>query len=118
MKTLVIKIGINALAVWAAAGVIGGITLSSGLGSVLVVAIIFGLVNAVLKPVALFLTFPVIILTLGLFTLVINAGMLLITDAISSALDVDGFGPAVLGAIVISLVSWAASMMLPDENGD
>ena len=118
MRTLAIRIGINALAVWAAAELIGGITVDDGLGPILLVAVIFGVINAVLKPIAKLLTFPVIILTLGLFTLVINAVMLLITDAIAGGLDVDGFGSAVLGAIVISIVSWALSMFVPDEADD
>ena len=116
MRALAIRIGINALAVWAAAELIGGITVEEGLGSILIVAVIFGLVNAVLKPIAILFTFPAIILTLGLFTLVINAVMLLVTDAIAGGLDVDGFGAALLGAIVISLVSWALSMFLPGDD--
>lgn len=117
MRTLAIKIGINALALWVAAELIGGIAVGPGLGSILLVALIFGVVNAVLKPIAKLLTFPVIILTLGLFTLVINAVMLLITDAVTGGLEVDGFGAAVFGAVVISVVSWALSMLLPDGDG-
>ena len=116
MKTIVIRILINAAALWVAAQLIGGITLSDSVGEVLLVAIIFGLINAFLKPLATLLTFPVIMLTLGLFTLIVNAAMLLITDAISGGLDVDGFGSALLGGIVISVVSWLLSMFLKDDD--
>lgn len=111
---LAVRIFINAAALWAAAGLISGISLSEEIGSIIVVAAVFGIINAVLKPVAKLLTFPAIILSLGLFTLVINALLLQLTDSLTSALSVDGFGTAVLGAIVISVVSWALSMMLED----
>ena len=116
MKSLAIKIVINALAVWAAAGLVDGIMLRSGVGSILVVAVIFGVVNAVLKPIAKLLTFPIIVVTLGLFTLVINAGLLLITDFLSVGLEVSGFGSAILGAIITSIVSWGLSIFLPDDD--
>ena len=113
---IIIRILINAVALWAAASLIDGITLSSDFVSVLVVAAVFGLVNAFLKPIAQVLSFPLIILTLGLFTLVVNAVMLQITDALTSGIDVDGFWTAVWGGVVISIVSWALSVFLPDDD--
>jgi putative membrane protein len=114
LQSLVIRIAVNALALWVAAEIIGGITLEEGFVKILLVAVIFGVVNAVVKPIAKLLTLPAIILTIGLFTLVINAVMLLITDWLTDALTVDGFGTALLGAIVISIVSWGLSTFLPD----
>ena len=116
MIRLALRIAVNAIALWVAAELIGGIELASGLGSVLLVAIIFGLVNAVVKPVATLLTLPVTLLTLGLFLLVVNAGMLGLTAWLTDSLDVDGFWPAVLGAIVVSLVSWLLSAFVPDDD--
>lgn len=115
-KFIAIKVVINAVALWLAATLIGGIELQSGVLNAIGVSIVFGIVNALLKSIATLLTFPLIVLTLGLFTLVINAVMLLLTDWLTNALDVDGFGSAVLGAIVISAVSFVLSMFLPDSE--
>lgn len=112
-----LKIVINGLALWAAASIISGITLAQGSGStsskivtVLVVSAIFGLVNALVRPLAKLFGFPLLILTLGLFIFVINAAMLMLTSWLADKLDVDfhvaHFWPeAVLGALVVSLVS-------------
>lgn len=116
MIALALRVAINAVALWAASRLIDGITLSDDLLRILWVAFLFGIINAVLKPIAKFLTFPIILVTLGLFTVVVNAGLLLLTDWLTDDLTVDGFWNAVLGAIVISLVSWAMSMFLPDGD--
>lgn len=114
--TIVLRILVNAAALWAAARLFDGITLSSEWVSILIVAVIFGLVNAIIKPITKLLTFPITIVTLGLFTLVINALMLQLTDALTDRLTVDGFWTSVFGGLVISLVSWALSAFLPDED--
>lgn len=116
MSSLLIRVGVNAVSLWAAASLIDGIHLSDDLWSVVVVAAIFGLVNAFLRPIALLLSLPLLILTLGLFTVVVNAAMLAITDALSGGLTVDGFWPAVFGAAVISLVSWLLSGFLGGDD--
>jgi len=118
IQRIVIKIAINALALWAAAGVISGITLENGFWKVLLVAVIFGIVNAVLKPLLVVLSIPFIVVTLGIALIVINALMLVITDYLTESLTVDGFGPALLGAIVISVVSWTAGRLLPNSKKD
>lgn len=82
----------------------------------LLVAVIFGIVNAVLKPLLVVLSIPFIVVTLGIALIVINALMLLITDYFTAALTVDDFGAALLGAIVISVVSWLAGRVLPDPK--
>jgi putative membrane protein len=114
VRTIIIRILINMLALWVAAGILSGIDLEGGFVKILIVAAIFGLVNAVIKPVVTLLALPFVVLTLGLALIVINAAMLLITDALTDSLSIENFGWALLGAIVISIVSWGASMLLPE----
>ena len=128
MKSIAIKIGINGVALWVAALVIPGIhlgedadQLSNRLLTILLVAILFGVINAFIKPIVTLFSFPFIILTLGLFTLVINAFMLEITSGLSHALGLDFdvehfFWDSVLGAIVITLVSLILDVLLPDGD--
>ncbi len=118
MIALALRVAVNAVALWVAARLIDGIDLSTELLAILWVAVLFGIANAVIKPVAKLLTFPLIVLTLGLFTIVVNAVMLLVTAAVTTNLAIDGFRPAVLGALVISVVSWFLSMFLPDGDDD
>ena len=118
MRNLVIRLLINAAALWAAARWVTGIELSGSVTKVLFVALIFGLVNAVIRPIVRFFSFPLIILTLGLFTFVINAGMLWLTAQISSSLFVAGPRAALMGALTISVVSWALSVVAPDGKKD
>jgi putative membrane protein len=116
MKNILIRIGINALALWVAAGLVSGITLEEGFWKLVLAALILGIVNAVLKPVLVVLSIPFIVVTLGIALVVINAVMLVITDALTDALEIDGFGSALLGALVISVVSWTAGLLLPDRS--
>lgn len=112
---------INAAALWIAAELVPGVDFADGVGffDVLFVALIFGLVNAFVRPIVKILTLPITILTLGLFTIVINALMVVITSALSSTFTLTGdtmdqFIGAVLASIVISLVSMVLSWVLPD----
>ncbi|MFE1293587.1 MULTISPECIES: phage holin family protein [unclassified Streptomyces] len=125
MKNFVVKTIANAGALLVAVWLLDKITLtgaSTGKKAVtlIVVALIFGLVNFLVKPVVKVLTFPLYILTLGLFTLVVNALMLLLTSWVSGKIDlsfhVEGFWTAVLGGLIISIVSWALHVVLPDED--
>jgi putative membrane protein len=100
---------------WAAAKVVSGITLEGAFLTILLVALVFGLVNTFIKPILKVLSFPVIILSLGLFTLVINAAMLGLTAAITEALSVADFWAALLGAIVISIVSTVLNRFVPND---
>lgn len=113
---IIIRILINAAALWVAAQLLGDITLSDDWVQVLIVAAVFGLVNALIRPVVKLLTFPLTILTLGLFTLVVNAAMLQLTDWLTEGLDVVGFWTSILGGIIISIVSWGLSIVLPDDD--
>lgn len=116
-----IRVVINAAGLWVATQIIRGISFtgSNMLLTLLVVAVIFGVVNAVIKPILAILTCPLYIVTLGLFTFVVNAVMLLVTSWIAGQLglgfSVDGFSAALLGAIVISIVSFLLSIVLREE---
>jgi putative membrane protein len=114
-----VRVLINAVAIWLATvlvpglTVVGGTTTAERVGVLAVVALVFGLVNAVVKPVVKLLAFPLYIITLGLFTLVVNALMLMLTAWVTElttwGLRVDGFGAAVIGALLISVVSFLLS---------
>ncbi|MET9964443.1 phage holin family protein [Streptomyces sp. NPDC006356] len=125
MKNFVVKTIANAGALAVAVWLIDKITLtgdSTGkkIGTLLIVALIFGLVNFVVKPIVKLLSLPLLILTLGLFTLVVNALMLLLTSWLADRFDlsfhVEGFWTAVLGGLIISIVSWALHVVLPDGD--
>jgi putative membrane protein len=105
---LLVRFVISAATLALAAAVVPGIELR-GLGPTLIAAFVFGLVNAVVRPILIVLTFPLTLLTLGLFILVLNALCLWLTSALVPGFDVRGFGPAFLGALVISVVSWFLS---------
>jgi len=128
MKRMLIRVGINAVALWVATLVIKGVNLAEGdkdwtakVVTIVLVALIFGIVNAVLRPIVKFLAFPAMVLTLGLFTFVVNAFMLQVTEWISGPLGLsftidNFFWDAVLAAVVITVVSWVLSIVLPDDN--
>lgn len=119
MTKFLIRWGINAVALYAAVWIVPGIEFRGDWTGVLWLALISGLLNALLRPLLKFLTCPLIILTLGLFTIVINTLMLLLTSRIGQAfgigLTVDGFWTAVLGSLVISVVSIVMSVIFRDE---
>ncbi|MFJ1459665.1 phage holin family protein [Nocardia wallacei] len=125
---LLLRLIINAVAIWLAAAWVGDIDLVSpadqGTGAkivvVLAVAIVFGLVNALVKPIVKLLSLPLVIVSLGLFLLVINALMLWLTAKITETTDyglrVHGFWAAVIGAVVITLVNWILGILVPDKD--
>ncbi|GAB3107132.1 phage holin family protein [Streptomyces calidiresistens] len=123
MTNLLIKFIANALALATAVWLVGGITLGdegadtgSRVLTLVIVALIFGLVNLFVKPVLQFFALPLLILTLGLFALVINALMLMLTGWLAgSAFQVDGFWSALLGGLIISIVTWAVTSLLDRE---
>lgn len=119
---LIIRILINAAALWAAVHLVSGIHFTGSTTSLLGVALVFGILNAIARPILFFFSLPILIITLGLFTFVLNAIILLLTSALSSRLglgfSVDGFGPALWGAIVISIVSMFLSIFVHDSRDD
>jgi putative membrane protein len=81
-------------------------------GTYLWIGLIFGVVNAIVGPVLRLLSLPFVVLTLGLFLLVINAALLGLTAALSDRLSVDGFGTALIGGLILAIVGWAADQLL------
>ena len=102
---------LSGLAVFVSGRMIPGVVVE-GYGTSIVVAIILAIVNAIIKPILLILTLPINIMTLGLFSLVINAIVILIVDAMVSGFSVDGFWTALIFSIVLSLVNMAISALL------
>lgn len=112
---LLIRLIVNAVALYAAATFVDGISLTGDIAGIAIVALIFGVINAFVKPIVKVFSFPFIVVTLGLFTLVINALLLMLTSALVSGLQVSGFGAAFVGAIIISIVSWLLSTFVDDD---
>ena len=116
---LILRVVINALALGAAAWIVPGIRAGS-VTSLLLIALVFGVLNALVRPFLKLLSCPLLILTLGLFTLVLNAVMLLMTARLGQAFGidfrVDGFWTAFLGALVVSVVSVVLSWILIDDG--
>jgi putative membrane protein len=111
---------VNAAALWVATRIVPGVTYSDGWLPFLGVAVVFGVINAFLRPVAKILTLPLIIVTLGIFALVVNGLMLWLTSSLAEMLGlgfhVSGFWPAFWGALVVSLVSTILSMLVTDRS--
>jgi putative membrane protein len=116
MTKLIARFVINAVALWLAAYFVPGIKLSGGLAGLAIVALVFGLVNALIKPVVKFFAFPFILLTLGLFTIVINAGLLWLTAGLTEALEITQVAAPFLGALLVSAVSIVLSLFLSDDD--
>ncbi|MGZ8392699.1 MAG: phage holin family protein, partial [Gemmatimonadales bacterium] len=117
MRALLLHWVLNAAALWAAAAIVPNLEFNGGVGRLLLVAAVFGIVNTTVRPLLTILTCPLIVITLGLFTLVINALMWLITGWLSESWDlgftVMGFWAAFWGGLVVGLVSMALSLFLP-----
>jgi putative membrane protein len=117
---LLFRLLINAAALWAATRIVPGIAFDGDWRLLLVVALIFGVLNAVVRPILKLLTLPFLIVTLGLFIFVLNAFMLWLTGEISDAADlgfhVSGFRAAFLGGLVVSVVGFVLSLFLSSED--
>ena len=116
----VIRLLVNAAALWVATQLVSGVTFAGDWLGFFGVALVFGVINAFIRPVAKILTFPLIIVTLGLFALVVNGLMLWLTSSLSSALGlafhVSGFWAAFWGALVVSIVSTLLSLFVADSS--
>jgi putative membrane protein len=110
---IIIAIVLNALALIVTAYIVPGFQVAD-FQTALLAAIVLGIINAFIKPVLLFLTAPLTIVTLGLFAFVINAIVLFMTSALVPGFTLDGWWPAILGAVVLSIVSTALSMLVKD----
>ncbi len=122
MIYLLIRLIVNAVALYVATVLVPGLTFDGHWTTLAVVALIFGLVNALVRPLLELLTCPLILLTLGLFTLVINALMLELTgwvaDQFGLGFHVAGFVPALIGALVISIVSFLLNLFVSEATGE
>jgi len=123
-----IKVVVNAVAIWVATIIVPGVTVTESgdttgdtIVTLLLVGLLFGVVNAVIKPIVSLLAIPFYILTLGLIAFVINAAMLELVSWLSGKFGItfeidDFFWSAILAAVVVSLVSMALNLVLPDES--
>jgi len=115
-----VRLLISAVALWVATEIVPGVSYKGELVYLLLVALVFGVLNALARPLLVFLSCPMLILTLGLFIFVINAVVLWLTSALSGNLGlgfhVAGFGAAFLGALVVSVVSLILSVLAPDPE--
>ena len=116
----VIRLLVNAAALWVATRIVTGVTYSGALLPFLGVALVFGIVNAFIRPLLKFVTFPLIIVTFGIFALVVNGLMLWLTSSLSGTLGlgfhVGGFKAAFWGALIVSIVSMLLGMLIRDSE--
>ncbi|MCL6526706.1 phage holin family protein [Meiothermus granaticius] len=112
MRGFLLRLLLNTLALWLVAQLYGGVYFApgSGLGDYLLAGLIFGIANAIVRPILLLLTLPINLLSLGLFTLVINAVILILVSFFTS-LEVRGFGGAFIGAIVLSIIGFVLNLL-------
>ncbi len=110
-----IRVLVNAVAIWLADAVVPGIHIR-GLATILGAALVLGLINAIVRPVLLVLTFPLTLVSLGLFLFVLNAFCLWLTAALVKGFVVEGFWSAIFGSLVVSAVSWAVNGFLSDRG--
>jgi putative membrane protein len=115
-----LRLGVTAVALWAAVYFVAGISYEGPWYGLLVVALIFGLVNAVIRPILAAMTCPLMLLTLGLFVFVLNAIMLWLTSIFSRMAGFDfhvaGFIPALIGALIVGVTSSILSIFIPDDG--
>jgi putative membrane protein len=111
MTGFILRGVIAALGLWAASEMFDGIDINSAM-TLIIAGLLLGVVNAIVRPIAVVLSLPALLLTVGLFLLVINAAMLGLVALLLPGFKIDGFWPAVGGAIVVSLVSWIASWFI------
>lgn len=108
MQGFLIRLVINALGLWLAAEIVPGISISSP-GTLVLAALLMGVVNALVRPVAILLTLPITIVTLGIFLLIVNAAMFGLVAWLLPGFTVSGFLAALLGWLIVSVVSWFAA---------
>lgn len=115
MTKLLVRALFAALGLWLASEVVPGVSID-GVGTLIIAALLLGVVNAIVRPVVVVLTFPITIVTLGLFLLVVNAAMIGLVAMLLGGFKVEGLVPGVLAAIVTGLISWIGHIVLKDEK--
>lgn len=112
--SLLIRLLINALAILLVAYIVPGVAVS-GFYAALIVAVVLGLLNLVIRPLIILLTLPINILTLGLFTFVINALLFWFVGTVIQGFSVDGFVPAFIGALILTVVGWIGDRITSND---
>lgn len=121
MLNLLLKLGVNAIGIWVAVRFVEGLTYDNAEGylKLALLAVVLGLINGLVKPVVKFFSFPAVLLSLGLFLLVINIAMfgllVLLSGSFDLGLDATGFGPIALGGLLVSIVAWVGELVLPND---
>ncbi|HUG53859.1 MAG TPA: phage holin family protein [Vicinamibacteria bacterium] len=113
---ILLSIVFNAIALYATAAIVPGIDFRGGIGALLVAGAIFGLFNLIVRPVAMLLSLPLLILTLGLFYFVLNGILLWVASFILPGYEVAGIVPGILGALVFALVNWALTALFRPKD--
>jgi len=111
MVGFLLRAAVTALGLWVASELLSGLTFDAP-SKLILAAVVLGVVNAVVRPLAFILTLPITVVTLGLFLLVLNAGMVALVAWLVPGFQVSGFWTAVGAAVIVSLVSWAASSVI------
>lgn len=114
----IVKLLVTALAVWVAAYILPGVHLENDAKTIIIVALVLALLNAIVKPILIILTIPVTIVTLGLFLLVINALMVVWTSKLVDGFKVDGWLTALFFSLIVSVVSYILHSIAKDRNRD
>lgn len=115
MQAFLIRLLVNALGLWLAASIVPGIAIE-GVGTLILAALVMGVVNALVRPVAFILTLPITIATLGIFLLVLNAAMFALVAWVLPGFTVSGFWAALFGWLIVCIVSWFASSFVGRER--
>lgn len=122
MVNLLLKLGVNVLAIWVAVRYVPDLTYdfaSEGWAKFILLALLLAVINGLVKPIVKFLSFPAVLATLGLFLLVVNVAMfgllVLLSDTFSLGLDAVGFAPIAIGGLIVSVVAWVAELVLPTD---
>lgn len=116
MVRALLQVVLNGVALLIADRLIPGIDFTGGPLYLLLAGLVIGVINLLVKPIVSFFSFPLIVLTLGLFYLVINGLMLLLADAALSQLQIDGCMPAILGGLLIALANWLVRAFTSEED--
>jgi len=115
MAGFFVRLAITSVGLWLASSLVAGITVQNT-AALLWAALLLGVVNAVVRPIAVLLTLPITLLSLGLFLWVINAGMIGLVAWLLDGFDVAGFGSALLGALFVSLTGWIANAYIGEKG--
>ena len=122
MVRLLLKTGVNALAIWVAVALVSGLTYddTDGYVQLIILGLVLGAINGLVRPIVKLLSLPAVLLSLGLFLIVINIAMfgllVLLSEGLGLGLDATSFGDVALGGIIASVVVWVGELVIPDND--